>query len=281
MRGWAWWHLVIFLVLLCNTGLCYLFPEFIINLCKESKPVVLSQLLKTLPLLQAGNDKAKLEYLRIIPKVMAHSIKNGIHLEECRHILSYLILHPAFCRKDLPLVSTWQRGLSEAQSSNPATKGSNLASGAPHLVPNATAVTSSSQHVVASTSVSLPPSSLSAGGISVHECVPASDLDLIAFSNLTLLGNRSTGSLNQWTLASSGRDSGFSEVERSPSTASLPIGRPLKSSTSAPLAEVTHSGLIQHSTGQMVEPHALLSRTPGDLAHTLGENLLVYNLILI
>lgn len=265
-----------FFFLLCNAVLYCLFPEFISSLCKqESKPVVVSQLLKTLPLLQAGNDKAKLEYLRIIPKVMAHSINHGIHLEECRYILSYLILHPAFSREDLPLVSIWQRGLSEAQSS----KSSNLASGAPHLVPNASAVATSSQHMVSSTTAPLPPSSLSTGGISVRECFPGSDLDLLAFPSLSLLGNRSTGSLNHWTLASSGRDSGFSEFDRSPSVASTPFGRPLKSSTSAPLAEVTHSGLMQQSTGQMVEPHALLSRTPGDSARTLGENLPFYSVI--
>lgn len=89
---------------------------YINGLCKESKEFAVSQLLKCLPLLKVGNTKAKAEYLNIMPMVMAHSIENNCHIEECRQLLSYSLIHPAISRDELTVLTIWMNSLEERHS---------------------------------------------------------------------------------------------------------------------------------------------------------------------
>lgn len=72
-----------------------LIAAYIKNLCQESKDTAVKQLLMFLPLLRCGNLDAKVEYLKIIPQILTHSIENVCHLEESRQLLSYCLIHPA------------------------------------------------------------------------------------------------------------------------------------------------------------------------------------------
>ncbi len=82
-------------------------------LCTESKEIAVNQLLSHLPLLQPGNDSAKCEYLNIIPKILAHSIENGIHIEESRQLLSYSLIHPAINSDERSQFTLWLNHLEE------------------------------------------------------------------------------------------------------------------------------------------------------------------------
>lgn len=87
------------------------------GLCKESKDFAVSQLLKCLPLLKVGNSKAKAEYLTIMPLIMAHSVENDCHIEECRQLLSYSLIHPAISRDELAVLTFWMNSLEEYSNS--------------------------------------------------------------------------------------------------------------------------------------------------------------------
>ena len=67
----------------------------------------MNHLLSHLPLLRPGNTQAKAEYLNIIPKVLAHSIENGIHIEESRQLLSYSLIHPAITSEERSQFTLW------------------------------------------------------------------------------------------------------------------------------------------------------------------------------
>lgn len=56
---------------------------------------------------------AKAEYLSIMPKIMAHSVENSCHIEECRQLLSYSLIHPAISRDELAVLASWMSSLEE------------------------------------------------------------------------------------------------------------------------------------------------------------------------
>ena len=86
----------------------YLFVSvFVSGLCNESKENAVNHLLSHLPLLRPGNTDAKAEYLNIIPKVLAHSIEHGIHIEESRQLLSYSLIHPAITSDERSQFTLW------------------------------------------------------------------------------------------------------------------------------------------------------------------------------
>ncbi|MGH0180368.1 UNVERIFIED_CONTAM: hypothetical protein FKN15_004025 [Acipenser sinensis] len=79
----------------------------------EPKERVLSLVLTHLPLLQPGNVEAKGEYMQLLPKILAHSIEHGRHLEESRQLLSYALIHPATSLEDRAALALWLNHLEE------------------------------------------------------------------------------------------------------------------------------------------------------------------------
>ncbi|XP_041121589.1 protein Smaug homolog 1-like isoform X2 [Polyodon spathula] len=79
----------------------------------KPKERVLSLLLTHLPLLQPGNVEAKGEYMQLLPKILAHSIEHGRHLEESRQLLSYALIHPATSLEDRAALALWLNHLEE------------------------------------------------------------------------------------------------------------------------------------------------------------------------
>merc|ERR1712168_322753 len=86
--------------------------EFLRGLCHESKEIAVQQLLLHLPLLHPGNDEARHEYLKLLPKILSHSLEYTIHEEECRQLLSLALVHPAFVPEERNSL-TWWLGLLE------------------------------------------------------------------------------------------------------------------------------------------------------------------------
>ncbi|KAL8604800.1 hypothetical protein ACOMHN_028428 [Nucella lapillus] len=86
---------------------------FIAGLFSEDKGKVILQLLQLLPLLQAGNDKAKAEYLKLIPDVLSHTIDHGVNIEESRQLLSYSLIHPAIGQDERSKLRMWLGYLEE------------------------------------------------------------------------------------------------------------------------------------------------------------------------
>jgi len=86
--------------------------DFLKGLCHESKEVAVQQLLLHLPLLHPGNDEARHEYLKLLPKILSHSLEYTIHEEECRQLLSLALVHPAFVPEERNSL-TWWLGLLE------------------------------------------------------------------------------------------------------------------------------------------------------------------------
>lgn len=86
---------------------------FVAGLCGEDKGKVILQLLQLLPLLQAGNEKAKAEYLKLIPDVLSHTIENGVNIEESRQLLSYSLIHPAITQEERSKFRMWLGYLEE------------------------------------------------------------------------------------------------------------------------------------------------------------------------
>lgn len=60
-----------------------------------------------LPLLNPNNDDAKREYVSLVSKILSHSIKNSVDVDESRQILSYLLIHPALTSEDRKLLGLW------------------------------------------------------------------------------------------------------------------------------------------------------------------------------
>lgn len=222
-----------------------IFLGFVSSLAKESKSTAMSHLLKCLPLIKVGNDKAKAEYLRIIPVVMVDSFKHRTDLEDCRHLLSYLIIHPAFSRDELPLLNTWQNSLSELHQMTTAAAPAGLPSGLPV------------------TATQVASASMTAQETTEWNNLPDKDLANMALcggqlSESQLLGI-SRSSAKRWTMASSSGDSGFSDVEKCSSVGSFPIGRPLRSSASVPLVEGSFAGFSRTSANAVIPSHATVS----------------------
>ncbi|XP_035507890.1 protein Smaug homolog 1 [Morone saxatilis] len=79
----------------------------------ESKERVISLVLTHLPLLKPGNVEAKGEYMRLLPRILAHTIEHGHHLEESRQLLSYALIHPATSLEDRAALALWLNHLEE------------------------------------------------------------------------------------------------------------------------------------------------------------------------
>ncbi|XP_066550841.1 protein Smaug homolog 1 isoform X2 [Amia ocellicauda] len=79
----------------------------------EPKERVISLVLTHLPLLKPGNIEAKGEYMRLLPKILAHTIEHGRHLEESRQLLSYALIHPATSLEDRAALALWLNHLEE------------------------------------------------------------------------------------------------------------------------------------------------------------------------
>lgn len=92
---------------------------FINRLSGESKETAVSQLLSHLPLLRPGNEEAKVQYLELIPKILAHSIRHSVHIEESRQLLSYSLIHPAISNDDRLSLTQWLRQLEERIHNSP------------------------------------------------------------------------------------------------------------------------------------------------------------------
>ncbi|XP_041845032.1 protein Smaug homolog 1 isoform X2 [Melanotaenia boesemani] len=79
----------------------------------EPKERVISLVLTHLPLLKPGNTEAKSEYMRLLPRILAHTIEHGHHLEESRQLLSYALIHPATSLEDRAALAQWLNHLEE------------------------------------------------------------------------------------------------------------------------------------------------------------------------
>uniref|UniRef100_A0A665WX73 Protein Smaug homolog 1 n=1 Tax=Echeneis naucrates TaxID=173247 RepID=A0A665WX73_ECHNA len=86
----------------------------------EPKERVISLVLTHLPLLKPGNVEAKGEYMRLLPRILAHTIEHGHHLEESRQLLSYALIHPATSLEDRAALALWLNHLEE-RSTPPST----------------------------------------------------------------------------------------------------------------------------------------------------------------
>ncbi|XP_071546337.1 protein Smaug homolog 2-like isoform X3 [Panulirus ornatus] len=83
----------------------------------EAKDGGASDLLHHLPLLRPSNTEAKLQYLSIIPKVLAHAVTSAgtqpAALENARQLLSYSLIHPAITAEERRALTHWLRALEE------------------------------------------------------------------------------------------------------------------------------------------------------------------------
>lgn len=83
----------------------------------EGKDGGASDLLHHLPLLRPANTEAKLQYLTIIPKVLAHAVTSAgsqpAVLENARQILSYSLIHPAITGDERRALTHWLRALED------------------------------------------------------------------------------------------------------------------------------------------------------------------------
>ncbi|XP_078090028.1 protein Smaug homolog 1 isoform X3 [Mustelus asterias] len=91
-------------------------PAFINQWHQESKDKVMMLLLTHLPLLKPGNTDAKMEYMKLLPKILAHSIENNQHIEESRQLLSYALIHPATSLEDRNALAMWLNHLEDRTS---------------------------------------------------------------------------------------------------------------------------------------------------------------------
>ncbi|KAI4881598.1 hypothetical protein NFI96_004265 [Prochilodus magdalenae] len=86
----------------------------------EPKERLISLVLTHLPLLKPGNAEAKGEYMRLLPKILTHTIEFGRHLEESRQLLSYALIHPATSLEDRAELALWLNHLEERAASRAA-----------------------------------------------------------------------------------------------------------------------------------------------------------------
>nr|XP_056706891.1 protein Smaug homolog 1 isoform X2 [Euleptes europaea] len=91
-------------------------PGIINQWQQESKAKVISLLLTHLPLLKPGNIEAKVEYMKLLPKILAHSIEHNQHIEESRQLLSYALIHPATSLEDRSALAMWLNHLEDRTS---------------------------------------------------------------------------------------------------------------------------------------------------------------------
>ncbi|XP_063295074.1 protein Smaug homolog 1 isoform X1 [Pelobates fuscus] len=93
-------------------------PAIINQWQHDCKDKVISQLLTHLPLLKPGNMDAKVEYMKLLPKILAHSIEHNQHIEESRQLLSYALIHPATSLDDRSALAMWLNHLEDRTSGN-------------------------------------------------------------------------------------------------------------------------------------------------------------------
>lgn len=85
---------------------------------------MISLLLTHLPLLKPGNIEAKVEYMKLLPKILAHSIEHNQHIEESRQLLSYALIHPATSLEDRSALAMWLNHLEDRTSSSSSSSSS-------------------------------------------------------------------------------------------------------------------------------------------------------------
>uniref|UniRef100_A0A3Q3JC54 Protein Smaug homolog 1 n=1 Tax=Monopterus albus TaxID=43700 RepID=A0A3Q3JC54_MONAL len=95
----------------------------------ESKERVISLVLTHLPLLKPGNVEAKGEYMRLLPRILAHTIEHGHHLEESRQLLSYALIHPATSLEDRAALALWLNHLEERAAARSSSSSNTSSSG--------------------------------------------------------------------------------------------------------------------------------------------------------
>ena len=69
-------------------------------------------------MLKPGNTVAKMEYLKLIPKILGHSIENSCHIEESRQLLSYSLIHPAITSEERAQLTLWLSQLEDHDTFN-------------------------------------------------------------------------------------------------------------------------------------------------------------------
>ncbi|MED6255414.1 Protein Smaug 2 [Ataeniobius toweri] len=89
---------------------------------QEPKEKVVSLLLSHLPLLQPRNCEAKCEYMKLLQKVLTHTIESSLFVEESRQLLSYALIHPATTLEDRTSLASWLNHLEEHLSSGYASR---------------------------------------------------------------------------------------------------------------------------------------------------------------
>uniref|UniRef100_A0A9J8BTP3 SAM domain-containing protein n=1 Tax=Cyprinus carpio carpio TaxID=630221 RepID=A0A9J8BTP3_CYPCA len=90
---------------------------------QEPKEKAVSLLLSHLPLLQPRNSEAKCEYMKLLQKVLSHTIESSLFVEESRQLLSYALIHPATTLDDRNSLALWLNHLEEHLSSRPPPPG--------------------------------------------------------------------------------------------------------------------------------------------------------------
>ncbi|XP_068177049.1 protein Smaug homolog 1 [Antennarius striatus] len=88
-------------------------PGVISRWQSEPQEAVISLVLTHLPLLKPGNVEAKGEYMRLLPRILSHTMEGGRHLEESRQLLSYALIHPATSLEDRSALALWLNHLEE------------------------------------------------------------------------------------------------------------------------------------------------------------------------
>uniref|UniRef100_A0A671LE39 Protein Smaug homolog 2-like n=1 Tax=Sinocyclocheilus anshuiensis TaxID=1608454 RepID=A0A671LE39_9TELE len=99
---------------------CFIFASVVSQWQQEPKEKAVSLLLSHLPLLQPRNSEAKCEYMKLLQKVLSHSIESSLFVEESRQLLSYALIHPAPPLDDRNSLALWLSHLEEHLSSRPA-----------------------------------------------------------------------------------------------------------------------------------------------------------------
>nr|XP_015196593.1 PREDICTED: protein Smaug homolog 2 isoform X1 [Lepisosteus oculatus]XP_015196594.1 PREDICTED: protein Smaug homolog 2 isoform X1 [Lepisosteus oculatus]XP_015196595.1 PREDICTED: protein Smaug homolog 2 isoform X1 [Lepisosteus oculatus]XP_015196596.1 PREDICTED: protein Smaug homolog 2 isoform X1 [Lepisosteus oculatus] len=92
-------------------------PAIVSQWHQEPKEKVVSLLLSHLPLLQPRNAEAKCEYMKLLQKVLSHTIESSLFVEESRQLLSYALIHPATTLDDRTSLAMWLNHLEEHLSS--------------------------------------------------------------------------------------------------------------------------------------------------------------------
>lgn len=85
----------------------YLSLAFLSGIHSEQDNIALSHLLSHILLLHPGNDKAREEYLKLLPKVLFGSTEDKEYLYQCRQLLSLALVHPAFPYEDREKLTFW------------------------------------------------------------------------------------------------------------------------------------------------------------------------------